>query len=536
MRGQMEDIRLKGGLFDGAMLFDVMEKTTIKNIHQFLTYVYVKPERYRGQTWMLAEIYATWLNSETPLPEFAGDYFGGNLGIALSDGDMGYPHISGLLSRIYTDNEVFTLGDLVISVGGRSMYGKPAAEVAKALEGEEGQMCNLRVLRQNGTFFDYTIPRMRISDRTPSHWNTLAGKPQEIHIHPVTRGESWGFIDNAGKEVVLLTYEKVNAFSNGLAAFKKNGLWGYLNYEGKEVIPPQWQKVYHFSEGIAAVFKNDSQLTFGGKPEFINRKGEVMIAANYETDLMCYSFSEGRYVVKVGGKSGCINTQGALAIPAKFYAINAFSNGLAWAVPEEKGLYGLIDLQGNWVLPPAYTNVNAFEQGTALVRKDGVPVMINIKGEIMRKLDVDILSAGLLMGTPPFSDGRARMKQQELIGFANEQGKVVIPAKYKDTSWRFSEGLIGVSEDKASWYFIDVNGNRPIPGTYEAVSYFSEDVCWVKKNGKWGLIDRTGKELVEPSVSALPGFYKNGVCLVNLGDILSERHVLINKEGGVIWK
>jgi hypothetical protein len=38
----------------------------------------------------------------------------------------------------------------------------------------------------------------------------------------------YGFIDNTGKEVIPLKYDKVEDFCEGLAHVQLNGKWGYI--------------------------------------------------------------------------------------------------------------------------------------------------------------------------------------------------------------------------------------------------------------------------------------------------------------------
>ena len=56
----------------------------------------------------------------------------------------------------------------------------------------------------------------------------------EIIVNP----GKWGFIDETGKEVILLQYQRAGGFINGLAKVMLNDKWGFINPQCKFVIQP----------------------------------------------------------------------------------------------------------------------------------------------------------------------------------------------------------------------------------------------------------------------------------------------------------
>ena len=93
-----------------------------------------------------------------------------------------------------------------------------------------------------------------------------------------------------------------------------------------------------------------------------------------------------------------------------------------------------------------------------------------------------------------FSEGLARVKQNEKWGFINTQGEVVIPCIY-DNAWRFFEGLAAV-EQNDKWGFINTKGEVVIPCIYDFAWAFSEGLAEVKQNGKGSIINKEGKVIV----------------------------------------
>lgn len=104
------------------------------------------------------------------------------------------------------------------------------------------------------------------------------------------------------------------------------------------------------------------------------------------------------------------------------------------------------------------------------------------------------------------SDGLLAVKQNGKWGYVNEEGKTVIPVSY-DASWKrytqnqnsdsiqeneyayaASDGYINLVKDE-KWELRDVNGKLIIaPGIFEKILPVLDGKCWVKKDGKWGVI------------------------------------------------
>jgi hypothetical protein len=67
-------------------------------------------------------------------------------------------------------------------------------------------------------------------------------------------------------------------------------------------------------------------------------------------------------------------------------------------------------------------------------------------------------------------------------------------SKKYDVVWSFSEGLACVQLN-GKWGYIDKTGKEVIPLKYDNVFPFSEGLARVELNGRWGYIDRTGKKI-----------------------------------------
>lgn len=88
----------------------------------------------------------------------------------------------------------------------------------------------------------------------------------------------------------LQRYDQIDAFSEGMAAVRRDGKWGYINLKGEEVIACQFSDAFppgQFSEGLACVVdkRNDEdKKLWNRRVGFINKKGEFVITGDYFTE------------------------------------------------------------------------------------------------------------------------------------------------------------------------------------------------------------------------------------------------------------
>ena len=117
--------------------------------------------------------------------------------------------------------------------------------------------------------------------------------------------------------------------------------------------------------------------------------------------------------------------------------------------------------------------------------------MLNRKGEIVLPLTWN-------NGRNFTETGLARVSKDWLWGWINRSGEVVIPP-----AWRWDDhedfgpqGLARVRVDR-KWGWIDTSGEFVIPPIWDEVAAFdSNNEAMVVKDGKFGLIDMEGNQVV----------------------------------------
>jgi hypothetical protein len=152
-------------------------------------------------------------------------------------------------------------------------------------------------------------------------------------------------MDKKGKHVLdLKGYDVVQSFSGGRALVVKGAYYtGFIDIRGKEAVKPAYDDANNFSEGLAAVLVDD-------KIGFIDLNGKIVIQPSFSSmvpgmpgfegapDISRYVFSEGLcpFMDQDSGKWGFIDTTGKVIIPATYYGVQGFSDGLAYVGVEDE--------------------------------------------------------------------------------------------------------------------------------------------------------------------------------------------------------
>lgn len=223
------------------------------------------------------------------------------------------------------------------------------------------------------------------------------------------------------------------------------------------------------------------------------------MAIFFVMQLQCYSQNVLPYYEN--NKIGMIDTTGKVLIPAKFYQIGKFVNGLAPA--RLQGTYGYIDLTGHYVIPPIYDFGDPFSEGIARVWLNGKSFLINEKGQRLTVFDN-------FDGVGDFKNGIASIHIQKgasrLMGLIGKTGNIIFPPIYETIEQR-TDSLYIVTKDKQK-ALINQKHEIIVPfGKYRDIEinkfndkYAYVSYCANKKEGRdcdtWeGFIDMEGKEV-----------------------------------------
>lgn len=149
------------------------------------------------------------------------------------------------------------------------------------------------------------------------------------------------------------------------------------------------------------------------------------------------------------------------------------------AVQNEKGRYGFMTEDGTVVIKYKYDEATPFKDGIAKIGKDGKYSLINEDGEIITKRKYTYIGE-FYNGVCPVAEG------------GNTEKGVMLT----------TGGLIGnkaSSNTGEKWGLIDKTGKEILKTDYEAMGDLNKKLIYVLKGKKFGFIDSAGNIIVKPT-------------------------------------
>ncbi|MBR3286250.1 MAG: WG repeat-containing protein [Bacteroidales bacterium] len=291
--------------------------------------------------------------------------------------------------------------------------------------------------------------------------------------------------------VLSAKYDKIGDFNGGHAfVHDSNEKMGCIDNQGNVLLECVYDYILDRIEDwdVGFVMLNDAWGIF-------NKDYKMLTKCIYD---MFNAPHDGLVTLSIAGHSkyGALDiTDGSIVIPFDYYHLGDYSEGLFAAEIKgtDRNKAGFIDRNNQVVIPFIYSNADDFSEGLAAVHK----------------YDKTVYSR---LGSIP----------SQKCGFINTKGDVVIPFKFnwQISTLKFSEGLcaIGTSKNNDRLYeincnsFIDMKGDVVISGLFDDAEPFENGVSRIKKNDKYGYINRKG-EIIIPCQYDDYHYEKDCLCL-----------------------
>lgn len=276
--------------------------------------------------------------------------------------------------------------------------------------------------------------------------------------------------------------QNVRDYSDGLSAYYENGQWGFIDRSGNVMINPEYDEVGDFSEGLCLVRK-------GTKWGVINKSGKFIHECEYESisgfdsgvafalknQLPYYLYDSGKKASLAGSK----------------FVYSPFSNGLARIRNTKTSKWGYTDTKGIVTIDSDFTSASDFKNGHAFVSNKGKDYIINKKGDLKPapfRLDTNVVIFS--NGSGYISDGNGRLK-------FFDKNLDIKPQEYQEIS-EFTDGNARAKDADGRLMFINEKGIKVLDlSNYDEAGNLSEGLAWVRKNGKYGYVDQTGRLVID---------------------------------------
>ena len=164
-------------------------------------------------------------------------------------------------------------------------------------------------------------------------------------LFPALKNGRYGYLDAAGKWIILPSFLEVGTFSEKFSSFRNTTNWGTINTEGKMVAEAKWDKINNFIGGVAIAESANKQYLILPDGELAYPEGLDKIER----------LKEGYYLAESNTKYGLLNAQGKLIIPITFDQIQV--GGKDFFIVSKAGLSGIMKASGAMFLPLQYTHI-----------------------------------------------------------------------------------------------------------------------------------------------------------------------------------
>lgn len=294
--------------------------------------------------------------------------------------------------------------------------------------------------------------------------------------------------------------------AGGFAIFEENGMFGVRDDSGTPVVPAKYPALAYLGDEFFRVCAIPG-VSYSNRCGVITATGREVLPMEYGsvTAERPKGFPAPVFVIRgkdAAGNTahGLANREGAILVPPLF--LNSFyfdDQGLA--VVSRKGFKGVINGAGKFVIPMEYTTIfdtsrlDDTPEPYFIVEKGGLWGILDASGKTLLPPEYDYVRQYDKNNPTWFS---ITDKKKRTAGLFNSATRRVLPPEY--THLRpFGKILVAYNQrtpEKKEHYLL-LTPEGKVLGEYDRVDASKNEppVAIVRKNGKDGLVDASGKEI-----------------------------------------
>lgn len=314
-------------------------------------------------------------------------------------------------------------------------------------------------------------------------YEDIYGGDEDGNMILAKMNEKYGYIDKNGKIILDFVYDYATGFSKGMAYVEKDSTFAYIDKNGKTLFELNAKNYY---KNLKNTGEND--LLIGSK-----FSGDYAIVINNESFEIFIIDRAGKYV----------------PIPNSIWVEERdIYNNIAIVRQEGSAGMGYLNVKTGKTVFSHY-RVDEFKDGYGLLDYgDGTIAVVNENLDyVNKKIDVGTASAAISNGLiylGEYTDENEPLN----ASYIDMNGKTIIPKNYLVLS-NYEEGLIAaiIEENGVTKIgYLDINGKwviKPIKASsysdfFKGVAAFSETFDEDTYNENFGIIDKTGKYILQP--------------------------------------
>lgn len=188
---------------------------------------------------------------------------------------------------------------------------------------------------------------------------------------------------------------------------------------------------------------------------------------------------------------------------------------------QQDGDWGYATGDGTLAIAPRFERADRFVEGRALIRRDGRYGFIDTSGTAV--------IPPTYAAARPFSEGRAPVRPDSLWGFVDRAGTMVVEPQFRWAGRPAVDSLSPAAPESLA-PGPEASGPTLVPPVGSS-SYFSEGRARIRRDGRWGFIDRAGTVVIPPRFDRAWDFH-DGLARVRFAD---GQTGYVTRDGTVVW-
>ena len=337
------------------------------------------------------------------------------------------------------------------------------------------------------------------------------------NVLKIQKEGKYGLINLEGKEILPAEYDEITELPGveNTILISKDGNYGIVNEEGKIIIEPQYAEITKFGEEANAGFivKNSE-----GKYGLVDITNNKVLETKY--DKISKTHNGDYYVVTEGGTQKVVKKDGTESLSTENEIISILKNteGVIYKTSENK--YGVMNLSSENIIEANYDELEEAKTGMFIAKKDNKYGIIDEKNET--KLDFNnqsiiynekgdfYITEDENYNNKILNNNYEAKLEGILTDIDDEKGYIELKQgeEYKYYNFKFEEqkeediftnNTLFVDKKDGKYGLIDKKGKTVVEYIYDDIIRQNEfGYVAVKKDGKWGAIDRSGKVVQDP--------------------------------------
>ncbi len=447
-----------------------------------------------------------------PVYESVSDFENG-MAIIKANGKYGYIDSTGKeITPIYQEARLFEDGLAPVRADNRwGVIDKSGSYVISPTYAEAGPVFSAGLLAVKNSEDKWGFIDKEGQTVIPFEYKSVHPEFSENLTSVQARNKLWGFVDNKGNTVAEPQFKDIlTPFSEGLAGVRTIDGRAYVRSDGTIAFMADYDKLYPFENGIAEI--NDGEV----RETVVNRGFPISIGIGWGNWFRPhhhhhhhshfgwgigfplwwpdYGYQETIPTVQV--KRGYIdNTGKVIASTNNAHVFPATEKGI---LIYNNSRYGWVDRKGQYIAHTIYKTLTPVPEADVLLAKDE-----DKNWGMLSMNDGKELAPFMYDELQYKENGFIAYKEDGKWGLMKQDGTKLTEPIYKSTGSAGND-LIPVKA-KNGWLYLDDKGKEAITFKQEAedVTAFRNGRAGVKIDGKWGLIDTTGKFIVRPSYDSI---------------------------------